>query len=214
MLRADMLCVVQISLMMLPRQVKQVLASIFWLFASVLLWTPANLKIKFLSSHSKWVYFRFQSMLVHSQVAIITGVFVPFNFAFVGILYYANHGFDFLVYAGIAYALWCLLIVIASVAVKKFFPDKSYLFQYIFLFLAFAASFEELSGVLYTNHLDIFETQLYIALFYMLMVITLFFQWSTLLTFILLSFFGVSFLTNAIGFLARNQSEVSVWMQC
>ena len=145
---------------------------------------------------------------MHSQVAIITGTFVIFNLAFVAILLHANQNNDLLVIGGVVYAVWCLLMLIASFAVKKLFPDKGYLFQYAFPFLAFLALFQELSGVLYTAHLLIFESQQVISLFFLLMVITLFFQWSSLLTVLLCAFFAVSFIAVKTAFY-RNDSEVS-----
>ena len=193
---------------------KQGLASILWFFASVLLWTPANLKYKFLSSHSKWIYVRFQSQLLHSQVAIITGIFVPFNLAFVAILFHANMKSDLLVYGGIVYSVWCLLMLVASLAVKKWCPDKGFLFQYVFPFLAFLASFQELSGVLYTSQLDIFENQRSISLFFVMMVVTMFFQWSTLITVLFWIWFAISFVAVKTANY-RNDSEVSaIKWQC
>ena len=189
--------------------VKKLLKSIFWFLTSVLLWTPANLKFEFLTSRSKWVYFRFQSQLVHSQVAIITGIFVPFNLGFVATLAYARHKDNVLTIGGIVYAAWCLLMVIASLAVKKLSPDRSYLFQYGFLFLAFLVSFQEISGVLYSPDLEIFEGQEFISLFFILMVVTLSFQWSTLMTVSLLVFFVGTFFLGKIRYFNRNSSEVS-----
>ena len=145
---------------------------------------------------------------MHSQVVIITGTFVLFNLAFVAILFYANQNNDLLVIGGVVYAVWCLLMLIASFAVKKLFPDKGYLFQYAFPFLAFLALFQELSGVLYTSHLLIFENQQFISLFFVLMVVTMFFQWSTLITALLCTLFAVSFVAVKTAFY-RNDSEVS-----
>ena len=189
--------------------VKKLLKSIFWYFTSVLLWTPANLKFEFLMPRSKWVYFRFQSQLVHSQVAIITAIFVPFNLGFIATLAYARYEDKMLTVGGIAYAVWCLLMVVASLAVKKLSPDRGYLFQYGFLFLAFLATFQELGVVLYSPHLEFFESQEFICLFFILMVITLSFQWSTLITVIFLTIFVSNFFLVKFGYFSRNGSEVS-----
>ena len=189
--------------------VKQSLKSIFWFFTSLLLWTPANLKFKFLTSSSKSVYFRFQSQLVHSQVAIITGIFVPFNLGFVATLAYARYEDNVLTVGGIVYAVWCFLMLVASLAVKKLCPGKGYLFQYVFLFLAFLATFQELGVVLYSPHLEIFESQEFICLFFILMISTLSFQWSTLITVIFLTIFVGNFIFVKFGYFSRNSSEVS-----
>ena len=145
---------------------------------------------------------------MHSQVAIITAIFVPFNLAFVAILFHANHSNDLLVFGGTAFATWCLLMLVASFVVKKLCPGKGYLFQYVFPLLAFLATFQELSGVLYTGHLEIFENKKVISFYFLMMVITLFFQWSTFLTVFVGAFFTLSFVAVKIAF-SRNESEVS-----
>ena len=48
-------------------------------FIQAILWTPANAHLKFTSSGSKWLYFQFQSGLVHSLVIVITAVGVLFH---------------------------------------------------------------------------------------------------------------------------------------
>ena len=194
--------------MSLSVRVKKRLIAIFWWCISVLLWTPADVCFKYASSRSKWLYFRFQSSQIHSQVALITGIHVPFNIAFFLLLYYSNINSAFLLQGPIPYAILSLLVVTGSLTVKKFCPIRAYKIQYFFLFLAFFVSFNELYGVLYSTHFPSFETQLFSSLFFLLMVITLLFQWSTLITSISLFFFGGNFIL-INGKRSRNVSEVS-----
>ena len=171
---------------------------------TIILWTPGN---RYISHGAKWLYFQFQSKLVHSQVIIITAMNVPFNITFTIFANFVPNLFTVsLQYIGIGFAIWNILVVVASVVVQKLYPANAYKIQYMFIFLSFFASLEALSGSLF-HRANFFATQRFGSLFYLLMVSTLFFQWSTLLTVLFLTFFGGSFVIWTI-FAAKNVPEV------
>ena len=171
---------------------------------TIILWTPGNL---YLSNGTKWLYFQFQSKLVHTQVSIITATHVPFNIAWAILAHFVlDFSTPFVQHMGLAFAIWNFVVVVVSVAVQKLYPASAYKIQYLFIFLSFATSFEVLCGGLF-NELNFFGTQRFGSLFYLLMVSTLFFQWSTLLTVLCWTFFGGGFVFWSI-FVAKNVPEV------
>lgn len=191
--------------------INQVVAffSLVWrTLLTIILWTPGNFNHKYFTSGSNWLYFQFQSKLLLSQVAIITAMQIPLHLS-VAILADASDGFSFsLRYMGIAFAGWNVLIFIASCLVQKLWPSNGYKLQYILVFLSFATSFEEQSIGLYAHEIDFFYAQRFGLLFYLLMVCTIFFHWSTLLTCFFLAFFGGNLVVSRI-YSAGSVQEVS-----
>ncbi len=157
---------------------------------AIVLWTPGNFNHKYFTRGSNWLYFQFQSKLLYSQVAIITAMQIPLHIS-IAILADGSDIFSFLLrYMGIAFAVWSVFILVGSALVQKLLPSNAYKLQYILVFLSFVSSFGEQAVGLYTQEIDFLYAQRFGLLFYLLMVCTIFFQWSTFLTGFLLAFFG------------------------
>lgn len=156
-------------------------------FIQAILWTPVNAHLKFTSSGSKWLYFQFQSGLVHSLVTVITAVGVVFHLALSLIASWLGVRTYYIQELGYGFAVWNFAVVIGSLLIKCKFPAKAFKLQYIFVFLSAAGSFIVLVGFLETQSREFVLTQTSVVFFYIHMVLTLLFQWSTLLSvFILL----------------------------
>ncbi len=180
----------------------------FWKWAlRIILWTPGSFNNQYFSRGTNWFYFQFQSKLLYSQIVMITAMQIPLHIS-VAILADASDKFSSsLRYMAIAFITWNVFILTASTLVKKFWPIYALKLQYILVFLSFASSFEEQNFGLYMHDIDFFYPQRFGLLFYLLMICTIFFQWSTLFTGLLLAFFGGNVIVSTI-YSATNVSEV------
>ena len=154
------------------------------------LWTPANAHLKFTSSGSKWLYFQFQSGLVHSLVTVITAVGVLFHVALALVANWLGTRRYFIQELGYGFAVWNFAVVIGSLLVKYKFPAKAFKLQYVFVFLSAAGSFNVLVGFLESQSRQFVLTQISAVFFYIYMALTLLFQWSTLLSIFIILLFG------------------------
>lgn len=173
----------------------------------MILWTPANASLRYGSERYK-LYFRYQSSTVHSHTAIISVLNAALDIILALLTHFSYSESFFLLYSGVPLAILNILNVIGMYVVHKFCPDKAYKIGYVFVLLSFAVSFELLAGAFYNSHLSyIFETHVFATLIYLLTMLTLLFQWSTLVTGMLLTVFGLSFLFN-LNYGILNKFEV------
>lgn len=137
----------------------------------------------------------FQSSLIHSQVGIVNGVSVA-NILFMAAFAHFLGAHDSLgLYVGIPCALMNVLLIIASVVIRKRFLSAAVKAQYVISFLSFLTSFPVPSGVTFSSAAFI-RGQHILLVTTLYIFFTVYFQWSTVLTILVLLFFGICYSVN------------------
>jgi len=180
---------------------------------SWLVWTPARFistysSISQTSSGLKWIYFQFQSKLVHAQASVVISLNVPFYIALFIFFFSIGSPSKALLYYSLPLAMGNFLIFMGSWMMERFCPKIEYKMRYVFIFMAFFATFE-LFGLIFSDDHEFFETQLVFGtLLFALLQLIVFFQWSTIISSILCGFYLMGFAVLHIGHIS-NWEEVS-----
>ena len=173
----------------------------------LLLWTPANIHLKFTSRDSQWIYFQFQSKLVHSLVTLMTAISVPSHILLIGLAFWVETDSNVLKVMGFAFALWNLILSGCHSLPKKFLPKKNYKLSYLFLFLSYFGSSIVVFSTWISQNRHFLQSQISGVFLYIFIFVTFYFQWSTLLTVLLTVFYLVSFLHPFTTFLIEEVSD-------
>ena len=179
-------------------------------FKDVLLWTPDKKVVRLLTDGSKRVYFIFQSSLIQSQVGIINGVSVA-NIIFMAVFTQFLGAPDSLnLYVGVLSALMNVALIIASIVIRKKYLSVAVKAQYVISFLSFLTSFVLPYKVIHSTAL--LRTQHVLLASTLFIFFTVYFQWSTVLTILVLVFFDTSNSVNAVRGRHFSASEVCLYI--
>lgn len=172
-----------------PRRSIAVCRAIWHFFISVLLWTPENrIHRKFNPSGSKWLYFQYQSNFVLSLITYITVLshIALFTFAF----WLDTDNFGVLQIIGCIFTLWNLVVLCFLVTQQKCFSGIKkgakcrYGRIYLPLFFSFIGSCVTVVGIwnILINNDNSAISLISVVFLYALILVTFYFQWSTLLS--------------------------------
>ncbi len=179
---------------------------VWHVFISILLWTPVNSHRKFTLNASKRLYFQYQSYFVHVVVTYMTGVSILSHVALLGFAFWFQTSYSYtLTIVGIIFII-CNLGIISWVyllpKIVPYFKNGKFLYLRIYLplFLSFIGSGVSIFGLWITQNRNSVGNLSSVFFFYISIILTFYFQWSTLLSVLMTIFYLSCFVAAYTGY--------------